>query len=277
MNPIPKAIARAKTIADGLAAPRFEAKAKGDVAELYIYDAIGGGMFSEGVTPAAVQKALAEVKGAKELRVYINSPGGDVFDGVNIYNQVRRFNGTKNVFVDGIAASAASMIAMAGDTITIAHNAQIMIHRAWGAAVGTADDMRATADLLDKISEDAVLASYARTGQSVEQLRAWMTEEKWMNAAEAVELGFADRIDGADEQPTRAAAQVSPIVQALETTRARIDASRRVSDRLADEIVADDMRALRERIARRACSSGPNPACGASKSSTPPAAEEHTK
>jgi ATP-dependent Clp protease protease subunit len=189
---------RAKALADKFAAPRFAVRAAADdeSADLYIYDQIGGDWFSEGITPKMVADALAEAKGAKTLNVYINSPGGNVFDGVAIYNEIRRFDARKVVHVDGVAASAASMIAMAGDEIVMAHNATMMIHEPWGLAIGNADEMRATADLLDKISDDAVLESYSRTEQPKEQLKEWMKAETWMNASEAVERKFADRVTG---------------------------------------------------------------------------------
>lgn len=191
------ALRRAKALADRFAAPRFGVQAKdGDTADLYIYDQIGSDWWSEGITAKAVADALVQAKGAKTLNVFINSPGGDVFEGVTIYNEIRRFDGTKVVHIDGIAASAASMIAMAGDEIAIAHNATIMIHEPWGIAIGNADEMRDTAALLDKISDDSVLESYARTGQSKEQLKEWMKAETWMNAGESVERRFADRIVG---------------------------------------------------------------------------------
>lgn len=205
---------RAKLIADRFAAPRFTVEAADDdVGELYIYDQIGGDWWSEGVTPKAVADALAQVKGVKTLNVFINSPGGNVFDGVAIYNEIRRFDANKVVHVDGIAASAASMIAMAGDEVVIAHNATMMIHEPWSIAIGNAAEMREAADLLDKISDASVLESYSRTGQTREQLKAWMAAETWMNATEAVERRFADRVigpkkksEGDDSAAARAAA-----------------------------------------------------------------------
>jgi ATP-dependent Clp protease protease subunit len=199
---------RAKVLADKFAAPRFGIRAEdGDSADLYIYDQIGGDWFSEGITPKSVADALAQAKGAKTLNVFINSPGGNVFDGVAIYNEIRRFDAKKVVHVDGIAASAASMIAMAGDEIVMAHNATMMIHEPWGLAIGNADEMRATADLLDKISDDSVLASYERTGQSKEQLKEWMKAETWMNASEAVERRFADRVTKPEKKDDGASAR----------------------------------------------------------------------
>jgi ATP-dependent Clp protease protease subunit len=148
------------------------------------------------------------MKDTSELRVYINSPGGDVFDGVAIYNAIKRHPGKKTVCIDGIAASAASMIAMAGDDINIANNGMMMIHQAWGYALGNADDMRETADLLDKITNTSVLESYARTGLDREKLSALMKAETWMTADEAIEHGFADRKYEADDVKAAVAASL---------------------------------------------------------------------
>lgn len=216
MIQVPACIVRAKALADtmlrGPGCGFFARKSAPEVADLFIYDAIGEGMFGGGIGPKTVQAALDAAKGARELRVYINSPGGDVFDGVTIMNQVARFEGKRSVYVDGIAASAASMIAMAGDEISIASNGTIMIHEAWGAAMGNASDLRGAADLLDKITHDAVLAAYDRTRQPRTQVLEWMKAETWMNAEEAVQRGFADKIVGGDAQ---ASALVRPMVAAL--------------------------------------------------------------
>ena len=208
-NFMPRLAARAQFVAAQYAAPKFSAATKDTTAELYLYDAIGPDMWGQGITSASVAEALAEMKGAKSLTVRINSPGGDVFDGVAIYNLIRAFKGTKTVCVDGLAASAASMIAMAGDEIVMAHNATMMIHEAWGGCIGNADAMRECADLLDKVTNDAVLGSYARTGQTPEQLRAWMKSDTWMSADEALARKFCDRVDSppaAEAKPAKKAA-----------------------------------------------------------------------
>lgn len=173
---------------------------------LHIYDSIGEDWWSGGgVTAKTVQQALAGMKGAAALDIYINSPGGDIYEAKAIFSQLQRFAGEKVVHVDGIAASAATYIAMAGDRIITARDATWMIHNVWTISMGNAAAMRETADLLDK--EDGVYAErYAtRTGQSVEDVRAWMAAETWMTAAEAKARGFTDEIaeapasdDGAD-------------------------------------------------------------------------------
>lgn len=225
---IPNALIKAKALADRLGVPRFEARAKQDVAELYIYDAIGGGMFGGGITSKDVANALAGMKDAKRLVCYINSPGGDVFDGVAIYNAIRRFDGPKSVVIEGIAASAASIIAMAGDTIEMAHNATMMIHEAWGMGVGNAADLRKTADLLEKITAESVLPSYARTGIPREALRAMMAAETWMSAAEALSMRFCDAVQPAPQIAASVQSQWSasvPFTPGPVTVSASIQAS----------------------------------------------------
>lgn len=171
-----------------------------DSADILIYGEIGGGWFSdpdETVTAkgfAADLKALGKVK---NLNIYINSPGGGVFEGQAIYNQLQRHAAHKTVHIDGIAASIASVIAMAGDTILMPENALLMVHRASGFGIGNAHDLRKVADSLEK-AETGIVAAYAqKTGKSSDELLALMDDETWMTADEAVALGFADQIDTA--------------------------------------------------------------------------------
>jgi len=131
---------------------KFFAKAAGKKAELFLYDAIGADYFGDGITAKSVADALAEFTPKADLDIYINSPGGSVFDGIAIYNQLARWGGKKTVHIDGIAASIASVIAMVGDEIKIAENGLFMIHSAWGITVGNAAEMRKYADSLDKIN-----------------------------------------------------------------------------------------------------------------------------
>lgn len=166
---------------------------------LYVYDVIGEDFWTgEGVTAKGVVAELEKLRGAKTLHLYINSPGGDVFEGEAILANLRRFEGRKVVHVDGLAASAASLIAMVGDEILIQPEAMFMIHEAWSIALGNAEDMRAMADILEKMS-GAYAETYAeRTGLPAEKARDLMRAETWMTAKEAVELGFASAIEGAD-------------------------------------------------------------------------------
>lgn len=171
----------------------------GDVAELYIYDAIDSWGGYWGVSAGDVVEALSGVK-ASTLNVHLNSPGGDYFEGVAIYNALRSHSATINVFVDGMAASAASVIAMVGEHVVMGVGAQMMIHEARTIAIGTADVMRAQADLLDKIGDDVAAFYQRKAGGDVATWRAAMKVETWYTADEAVAAGLADEVAGADEQ-----------------------------------------------------------------------------
>lgn len=171
----------------------FFAKKSGKRGEIYIYDDIGEGWVG-GLTAKAFSDMMRALGDASALDIYINSPGGSVFEGVAIYNQIKRFSGEKIIHIDGIAASIASVIAMAGDEIRIAANGMMMIHDPWGVVIGTAKEMRKTADSMDKI-RDTITGTYvAKTGHDAKKIEDWMAEETWLNAEEAVKFGFADKI-----------------------------------------------------------------------------------
>ena len=162
------------------------------VAELRIYDDIG---FWGTTAKAFVNELDAVAKDADEVLVAVNSGGGDVFDGFAIYNALRRYSGKVTARVDGIAASAASLVAMAGDTIVMPENAMMMIHNAWTIAAGDAAQMRKTAELLDKTRDGIVAAYRNKCGLTDDEIVAMMDAETWMTAAEAKDRGFADQIE----------------------------------------------------------------------------------
>lgn len=170
-----------------------------DRAEVYIYDEIG----FWGTSAADFCAQLAEVK-AKAIDLHINSPGGEVFDGVTIYNGLKRHPAHVTSYVDGLAASAASFIAMAGDEVVIERHAQMMIHDAAGVCLGNATEMRKLADLLDRLSNTIADMYAQRAGGTVDEWRALMRAETWFDANEAVEFALADRVNGAedDAEPT---------------------------------------------------------------------------
>lgn len=162
-------------------------------AEIFIYGDIGESWFGESVTAAEFVKEIAALE-ADEITVRINSYGGSVTDGIAIYNAILRHPAAVTVEIDGIAASIASLIAMAGDTVNIAENALLMVHAPWGGMHGNAAEMRQYADLLDKYA-DAMTSSYARkTGQDIDTIQALLKDgaDHWYDAAEAVAFGFAD-------------------------------------------------------------------------------------
>lgn len=173
--------------------PYYRMAAKGERAEIYIYDVIGGDFFGEGTTAKQFQKDLAALGDVRTLDIFINSPGGDVFDGVAIYNQLARHRARKIVHVDALAASIASVIAMVGDEIEIAANGMMMVHRAWGLVIGNANDARKFADTLEKIDSTIIGTYVARSGADEAEITRMVDAETWLTAQEAVDLGLADR------------------------------------------------------------------------------------
>lgn len=164
-------------------------------AEIYIYEGIGRSWDGEGISATGFQKELDRVKNATEIDFYVNSPGGSVFEGIAIYNQIIRHSAKrKTMHVDGIAASIASIIIMAGTERRIASNAMVMIHDPSGMAGGTSRDLRAMADSLDKV-RDVLVGTYVNvTKHSAEKIAKWMEDETWMDAKEAKALGFVTEV-----------------------------------------------------------------------------------
>ena len=199
----------------------FRMAAKDGVGEIFIFDEIGGGFFSDGITPKSFAADLKALGAVRTLNVFINSPGGAVFDGVAIFNQLKRHPARKNVFIDGIAASIASVIAMAGDEINIAANGFIMIHEPFTMAFGTAADLRKTADQLEKINDTIINTYAARTGTPENTIGDLMAAETWMNAEEALELGFADNIT--DEVSVAARFDLNQFQNVPEEAAAKLD------------------------------------------------------
>ncbi len=199
----------------------FRMAAKDGVGEIFIFDEIGEGFFSDGITPKSFAADLKALGAVRTLNVFINSPGGAVFDGVAIFNQLKRHPARKNVFIDGIAASIASVIAMAGDEINIAANGFIMIHEPFTMAFGTAADLRKTADQLEKINDTIINTYAARTGTPENVIGDLMVAQTWMNAEEAVELGFADNIT--DEVAVAARFDLTQFQNVPEEASAKLD------------------------------------------------------
>jgi len=167
--------------------------ATASTADIYLYDEIG---FC-GVTAAGFVEELNAIT-APSIDLHINSPGGEVFDGIAIHSALTQHPASVNVMIDGLAASIASVIAMAGDTITIAPSGMMMIHEASGACLGAAGDMRKMADVLDKCTAVVATAYAGRGGSDADAWRALMAAETWYTGEEAVAAGLADRLAGAD-------------------------------------------------------------------------------
>lgn len=164
-----------------------------------IFGTIGEDFFGEGITARRVSGILRSIGAEKDITVHINSPGGNVFEGIAIYNILREHKGIVDVKILGLAASAASVIAMAGDTIQIPKSGFLMIHNTWVVASGDRNDLREYADTLEPM--DAAIAEvYAdRSGEKVAVVRKMMDKETWMGGAEAVDKGFATDLIAADQ------------------------------------------------------------------------------
>jgi len=158
-------------------------------ADLYLYGEVGG----FGANASEFISALSQLKGA-HINLHIHSPGGSVFEGHAIFNALRGHAGGVTTFVDGIAASMASVIAMAGKPVKMASNGFLMIHNPWATFSGDATEMRQEADVLDKLKEGLVKIYSDKSGQDAETIRAAMDSETWFDAEEAVAFGFADEI-----------------------------------------------------------------------------------
>ena len=176
----------------------YTIRARATGAEVAIYDEIG----AHGVSAKGFLAELGALPEGTPIDLRINSPGGSVFDAVAIYNAIKRHEGPVTVWIDGIAASAASYVAMAGDEIVMPENAFLMIHDPAGLVMGTADDMRAMADALDKVKGSLVQGYAVKSGRVPEDIAALMAAETWFDAKDALEVGLATRI----AEPVRIAA-----------------------------------------------------------------------
>lgn len=174
------------------ASPWFEFKnATEQSVDVFIYDAIGD--YYSGTDASSFVKQLQTIKSAK-INLHINSPGGSVFDGVAIYNALRAHAAEVITHIDGLAASIASVIALAGDKVLIAENAMIMIHNPSAFVFGEADYLRKQADVLDQIAETLITTYATKTGAARETIAAQMAAETWFTAREAIEAKLADEI-----------------------------------------------------------------------------------
>lgn len=173
--------------------------------EILIYEDVGAGWFG-GVSAKSFTDALKALGDVATLDVRINSYGGDVFDGIAIYQQLVQSKARVTTHIDGIAASIASIIAMAGKEIKIAEAGWMMIHDAWGIFAGNAQALRENADRLDAVSKQLAGIYVARTKKKDEDIVNWMAQEKWFDSKEAVANGFATSVS----ENLRMAAHAAP-------------------------------------------------------------------
>lgn len=178
----------------------IKALAKGR-AEILLYDEIGGW----GISAQQFARDIKALGDLSQIDLRVHSPGGDVFEGMAIYNLLRSHPANVDGYVDGLAASMGSVVLMAANTIHMPANAMMMVHKPWGIQGGDADDMRRYAELLDKVESSLVMAYVAKTGKSEDDIKALLKGETWMTGREAVEAGFADKLT----DPLVAAAQLN--------------------------------------------------------------------
>lgn len=200
--------------------------AEGGVLELYIYGDVEAETFNweawryEPSENSAqhFREELAKYPDASEIRIYINSYGGSVFEGTAIYNQLKRHPAHKTVYVDGFACSIASVIAMAGDEVVMPRNTMMMIHNMWSCVCGNSTELRKAADDLDIINDAGRQAYLAKAGDKLteEKLAEMMDAETWLTAAQCVEYGLADRLADQDADMSKASAILQKVNTGLE-------------------------------------------------------------
>jgi ATP-dependent Clp protease protease subunit len=177
-----------------------ENEGKGKERELYLEGPISTETwFGDEITPQEFKNELNQ--GTGDITVCINSPGGDVFAASEIYSALKKYPGKVTVEIDSLAASAASIIAMSGDLVKMSPTAYLAIHNPWTIMVGNSEEMRITARQLDEIKEGVINAYQIKTGLSREKISQMMNDETYINATEALKLGFIDKIMYASYEP----------------------------------------------------------------------------
>jgi ATP-dependent Clp protease protease subunit len=228
------------------------AAASDDQASISIFDVIGEDLWTGGGFTAKKMAGILRGIGPKDVTVQINSPGGDVFEGLAIYNLLREHPAKVSVQVLGIAASIASVIAMAGDEIAMGMGSFLMVHNAWGVVVGNRNDMRAAADTFDKFDQALTDIYVARTGMAEKAIAAMMDAETFIPAGEAIAKGFADRT------------MADPVPAEGTSARADLSARRRLDAILARQGMtrAERRRLMREATGTRDAAETAKPSAG---------------
>lgn len=185
----------------------FEVKALGEKkAEVFIYDIIGADGWGGGLSAKDFAQQLKALGDIEQISIRINSPGGNVFDGVAIYNILDNHPAKVITYIDGMALSAASVIALAGEEVHMAENAFFMIHNPWTMAIGDATELRKDADLLDKIRDSLLNTYVSKSMLDAETIQKMMDAETWFSAQEAFDAGFISHMG----ESVKIAAQFDP-------------------------------------------------------------------
>lgn len=179
---------------------KYRIENKTDESTIYIYDEISW----FGLTAEQLVKDINDLD-SKVINIRFNSPGGSVFDGTAVFNAIKQHKARTISHIDGLAASIASVIALASDEVRMSENAFLMIHDPWSIVIGNAETMREEADLLDKVGGTIAKTYTDKTGKDKDEILEMMNAETWMTAEEALEMGFIDAIDQAkDEEKAKA-------------------------------------------------------------------------
>lgn len=205
---------------------------------VWLYDFIGFDAWTgTGVSAEAFAKEIAAIK-TPVIRLRINSPGGSVFDGRAMYAALKSHPSKVIASIEGVAASAATSVAMAADEVQMVKGSMFMIHNAWTIAMGNANDLVETAALLEKIDGNLVADYTGKTGKSEQQVKDWMAAETWFNAQEAVDAGFADAV--VDGEPAQASYDLSAYGDAAPkmTAHVQVAATVEVPAAVAEEVSA---------------------------------------
>lgn len=236
-------------------------------AEVLIFDVIGADFFGEGVTAKTIKSDLDALGDVDDITVRVNSPGGNVWDGLSIFNLLKEHKAQIHVQVEGLAASAASLIAMAGDLITMGEGSMMMIHNPMTLAFGDGNEMRKIADVLDKIKGQFVDVYARRSGEDAAAIGEMMDAETWLSGAEAVDKGFADETtaDKTKHEPDAAwdrvismfkhpPAAVKAVSQVSSSKSGRPDATSKEEDPMGDKTQASVTQADIDKAATAAAS-----------------------
>ena len=203
-------------------------------AELVLYGDIGESFWGDGVTLLDVSNALKEFGAIDKLDIRLNSFGGSVFEGIAIYNRIKQLKADKTVYIDGIAASIASIIALAGDKVVAGEGAHLMIHKPWTYASGNSSELEATIHTLDSIEEEMISIYSRKTKLGRTELKNLLSKETWLRGQALVDYGFADEvIEG---------------VEAVATGRGRVDVFSSIYRNVPKSEIVTESKQVKNRI-----------------------------
>ena len=226
---------------------QFKIEAKGSEATILLYGAVGEDMWEDSVSAKKISDELKDLPSSiKTIHLRVNSPGGSVFDGITIYERLRQHKAKIITYVDGMAASIASIIALAGEEVVIGEGAFFMVHAPMSGVFGNAREMEDMIEVLDKI-ENQMTGIYARkTNLSTAEITRMLLKDTWLNAEEAVEMGFADRISNSEEEQISAAACLMKKADWIKT-----QPKMKSSDAVAREKIKDFKNNVKDFLARK--------------------------